>query len=79
MRIKVDENLPVDVADCNHFSNIRAYPPDECCGIIVLRITNQSKPSVLNLLEKLLVLLRKESDMSKCLWIVEEGRVRVRW
>jgi len=118
MRIKVDENLPVDVADnlnkagfnaetvysegiegctdshliavCknekrilitldNHFSNIRAYPPNECCGIIVLRITNQSKPSVLTLLEKLLVLLRKESDMSKSLWIVEEERVRVRW
>jgi predicted nuclease of predicted toxin-antitoxin system len=118
MRIKVDENLPVDVAvffvksglnaetvcsegmgGCtdrnlialcknekrilitldNHFSNIRAYPPNECCGIIVLRIANQSKPSILSLLDKLLVLMRKESDMSNRLWIVEEDRVRVRW
>lgn len=118
MKIKVDENLPVDVADffgnagydvetvysegiegctdrylitaCkkekrvlitldNHFSNIRAYPPNEYCGIIVIRIANQSKPSVLSLVEKLLTLLKKESNMSNCLWIVEEERVRVRW
>ncbi len=118
MKIKLDENLPVDVVDflrnsgydaetvysegiegctdrylitvCkkekrvlitldNHFSNIRAYPPNEYCGIIVLRVENQSKTAILSLVEKLLTLLRKESEMSNRLWIVEEERVRVRW
>jgi len=117
MKVKIDENLPVDMVELfrnagydaetvysegiegcsdkylvtackkeqrvlvtldNHFSNIRAYPPEEYNGIIVLRVTDQSKSRVLRLIDKLLPLLKKAEDLRKRLWIVEEERIRVR-
>jgi predicted nuclease of predicted toxin-antitoxin system len=39
------------------FSNIRAYPPGESAGIIVLRPGNQDKPTVLQTIDRLLPLL----------------------
>jgi predicted nuclease of predicted toxin-antitoxin system len=36
------------------FANIGAYPPEDYCGIIVLRLTNQAKPNVLSILARLL-------------------------
>jgi len=116
MKIKIDENLPVDLverfkkAGCdsetvysegiegcsdkylitvckkeqrvlltldNHFCNIKAYPPEEYCGIVVLRVDDQSKMNVLNLIDKVLPILKKE-DLSGRLWIVEKDRIRVR-
>lgn len=116
MRVKIDENLSVDVAErfrkagfdaetvysegiegcsdvylitvCkkenrvlvtldNHFSNIKAYPPENFSGIVVLRVNNQSQNSILSLLDKVLPVLKRE-DLTARLWIVEEDRIRVR-
>ena len=59
------------------FGDIRRYPPSSFPGMIVLRLTHQSRRAVRSALEKLLLLLRHEALAGK-LWIVEERRVRVR-
>ena len=59
------------------FSNIGAYPPQEHIGIIVLRIRNQGKKSVIDVLSRLLPALRAENP-DRHLWIVEEDSIRVR-
>ena len=59
------------------FADIRAYPPGEYDGLIVLRIPHQDKPSVLALIERLLPLLEHE-PLARHLWIVDERHVRIR-
>jgi predicted nuclease of predicted toxin-antitoxin system len=59
------------------FADIRAYPPDECAGIIVLRLNKQDKISVLKVMGKLLPHL-KVNDADKSLWIVDDSKIRVR-
>lgn len=58
------------------FSNIRAYPPHEHPGIIVLRLDRQDKASVLSAIASALPLLSHE-PLSGHLWIVEADRVRI--
>ncbi len=58
------------------FSNIRAYPPTEHPGIIVLRVQHQDRATVLSVVRSLLPLLASEPLKGK-LWIVEPGRVRI--
>ena len=58
------------------FADIRAYPPDEYAGIIVLRLPVQLRPLVLGLVRRLVPLLQTES-LRGCLWIVGPGRVRI--
>jgi predicted nuclease of predicted toxin-antitoxin system len=116
MAFKVDENLPVELADllrqagydavtvfeqhlegstdsdiasvCQEerrvlvtldtdFADIRAYPPAQFPGLIVLRLRRQDKPHVLEVLERLIPLLSSE-PLEHLLWIVEETRVRIR-
>jgi predicted nuclease of predicted toxin-antitoxin system len=116
MLFKVDENLPVDLAQllselghdtktvkdqllrgandrvllerCDEekrtlvtldidFSDIRAYPPGDHEGIIVLRIGNQSKKHVLQVFKRILPLIAQEPIKGR-LWIVEENAVRIR-
>jgi len=116
MEFKVDENLPVEVADllrqvgydavtvfeqhlegspdsdiasvCQEegralitldtdFADIRAYPPAQFPGLIVLRLHRQDKPHVLKVIERLIPLLSSE-PLEHLLWIVEETRLRVR-
>ena len=116
MKFKIDENLPVEVAEllrqvgydamtvldqhlggetddnigtiCQQegriimtldldFADIRTYPPKEFAGLIVLRLTRQDKWHVLEIVERLLSVLEKESP-EKRLWIVDEQRVRIR-
>jgi predicted nuclease of predicted toxin-antitoxin system len=116
MAFKVDENLPVELADllrqagydavtvfkqhlegstdsdiasvCQEerrvlvtldtdFADIRAYPPAQFPGLIVLRLHRQDKPHVLEVLERLIPLLSSE-PLEHLLWIVEETRVRIR-
>ena len=59
------------------FADIRAYPPPEHPGIIVLRPHRQDRDSVLRLVTGFIPLLEQE-PLAGHLWIVDETRVRVR-
>ena len=116
MKFKVDENLPVEVADllrqadydavtvveqhlggsdnskiasiCQQesrilvtldtdFADIRAYPPEDFSGLLVLCLRRQDKNHVLDVLTRLTEVFPKE-PLDGHLWIVEEERVRIR-
>ena len=59
------------------FSDIRAYPPQDHEGIIVLRVGSQAKEHVLAVFERLLPIIAQEPVKGR-LWIVEENAVRIR-
>ena len=116
MKVKIDENLPLEVADlfrtAGHdattvgderlggrpdatlaslvrreerafvtldldFADIRAYPPEQYAGLVVLRLNHQDKPHVLQVMARLMPVFTLEG-LEGHLWIVEEGRVRIR-
>ena len=59
------------------FSDIRVYPPGDYEGIIVLRLNDQGRASVLQVLGRIIPLLEAESLAGR-LWIVNEHQVRIR-
>ncbi len=59
------------------FADIRAYPPSEYVGIVVLRPVEPSRRQALELVRRVLPVLSAEWTQHR-LWIVEPGRVRVR-
>jgi len=59
------------------FADIRAYPPEDYCGIIVMRLARRDKPRVLEVLGRLLLKLDAEELIGK-LWIVNERTIRIR-
>jgi len=59
------------------FGNIRAYPPEDFHGIIVIRAEDQSKPAILKFVSRIIAALGKDA-VGRTLWIVEENRIRVR-
>ncbi len=59
------------------FADIRAYPPGDFAGLIVLRLQRQDRRSVVRVFTRLLHAL-KERSLAGQLWIVDERRVRVR-
>jgi predicted nuclease of predicted toxin-antitoxin system len=59
------------------FSDIRNYPPAEFPGLVVLRLRQQDKPHVLDVLVRLVQVLDQE-PIEGNLWIVEENRIRIR-
>jgi hypothetical protein len=59
------------------FMDIRRFRPDHYAGIIVLRPHRQSVPRIMALTHGLVSLLGKEPLVGK-LWIVDDGRVRIR-
>jgi len=59
------------------FSDIRAYPPKDYAGIVLLRPHRQSEPQVIQLLEAVLPVFQIESIVG-CLWIVEPSGIRIR-
>lgn len=116
MRFKIDENLPVELANmlgaAGHdavtvtqerlqgspdpeiaavcirehrilvtldldFADIRAYPPLEYPGFIVLRVARQDKHQVTRVFDLALRLIGLETLQNR-LWIVDETRVRIR-
>ncbi|MCP4126201.1 MAG: hypothetical protein GY753_03955 [Gammaproteobacteria bacterium] len=116
MRFKVDENLPIEVAEvlrqagydaftvkgqdlvgspdseisviCQNenravvtldlgFADIRAYPPDQFPGLLVMKLRQQDKAHVLKVLRRIIPMFSSET-LNNRLWIVEEERVRVR-
>jgi predicted nuclease of predicted toxin-antitoxin system len=59
------------------FADIRAYPPQNYSGIIVLRLVDQSRPAVLRVVQRLLPLFAVE-PLAGHLWIVDDSQVRIR-
>jgi hypothetical protein len=116
VKFKVDQNLPVEVAEvlthyghdaatvfdqgmlgaadpdlfkiCQRegrafitfdldFGDIRAYPPKESAGLIVLRLARQDKPYVLDWVGKMAPLLGVE-PVARHLWVIDESGIRIR-
>ena len=59
------------------FANIRAHPPGEHAGIVVLRIKRQDKPTVLVHVRRLAMALARRDPTGE-LWIVDGNRIRFR-
>ncbi len=59
------------------FADIRSYPPAQYFGLIVLRLRQQNKPHVLEILARVIPALSSEL-LTQHLWIVEEDRIRIR-
>jgi predicted nuclease of predicted toxin-antitoxin system len=59
------------------FADIRAYPPADYPGLIVLRLRNQSRPHVLSVMAHVVDLLKHEPVAGR-LWIVSEAGARIR-
>jgi len=59
------------------FSDIRAYPPQEFSGIIVLRVRSQAKQHVLKVFQQIIPIIAIE-PLALHLWIVEETVIRIR-
>lgn len=59
------------------FADIRAYPPTEYEGIVVLRPIEPSRDRILHLLERAMSLLSTDWVPHR-LWIIEPARVRFR-
>lgn len=57
--------------------DIRAYPPVDYHGIVVLRTHDQEIDTILALVRRLVPLLETQS-LAGALWIVDERRVRIR-
>ncbi len=71
-----DEGRILVTADLD-LSDIRAYPPGEAPGYMVLRLPRQGKQAVLDLLAKAIPQLATHPIGGR-LWIVEPNRVRIR-
>ena len=59
------------------FADIQAYPPDQHPGMIVLRIKNQDKPTVVAYVRRIAAALNRRSPIGE-LWIVQKDRIRFR-
>jgi predicted nuclease of predicted toxin-antitoxin system len=116
MKFKIDENLPIEVAELlqqtghdaltvhdqnlvgssdpklaaicqsenrvvvtldTDFADIRAYPPVQFAGLVVLRLKQQDKFYVLPVISRFIRALSTE-ELDGRLWIVEENKIRIR-
>jgi predicted nuclease of predicted toxin-antitoxin system len=59
------------------FADIRAFPPGDYAGIIVLRPSVQTIPTVLRLIGQVIAHLASE-PLAGHLWIVDDNRIRIR-
>lgn len=59
------------------FGDIRAYPPGSHGGILVLRVEDQSPPSVRRAVERLLADVDLD-DLAECVSVFRSGKLRVR-
>lgn len=75
--VKCAEEKRILITLDTDFSNIKAYPPEESQGIIVLRVSTHSKKHILEVFRKTIKSLQKE-PVKQNLWIVEEARIRIR-
>ena len=75
MRICQQENRILVTIDTD-FADIRSYPPRLLPGIMVLRLSRQSKRQAILTLQRTLPYLQQE-PLEHRLWIVEESRIRI--
>jgi predicted nuclease of predicted toxin-antitoxin system len=59
------------------FADIRAYPPEKSCGIIVMRLSRHDKSHTLEVFQRAIDLLSSES-IEQHLWVVEADKIRIR-
>ena len=59
------------------FMDLRRFPPEDYAGIIILRPHRQSIPHLVAMTRRIFGLLNTEQLIGK-LWIVDEGRIRIR-
>jgi predicted nuclease of predicted toxin-antitoxin system len=59
------------------FANIRAYPPAEYAGIVIIRSKKQDKHAVLTLIHRIALVLTNRAPAGE-LWIAEPDRIRFR-
>jgi predicted nuclease of predicted toxin-antitoxin system len=59
------------------FADIRAYPPENYAGIIVLRPAVQTVTAIVSTVGRVVALLASE-PLVGCLWVVDDHRVRIR-
>ena len=74
-RVCALENRIIITLDTD-FADIKAYPPGDHPGIIVLRPRLQNKSTVVGVIERLLRSLQSEDPTGK-LWIVDEHRIEL--
>jgi len=58
------------------FANIRAYPPQDYPGLMILRVRRQDKEYLIDVFRRAIPLIAHE-PLEHRLWIVEEARVRI--
>lgn len=59
------------------FANIIHYPPQQHCGIVVVRINKTSKTKLIQIIKTFIQTL-DENEIFKALIIVEENKFRIR-
>lgn len=59
------------------FADVRAYPPQEFPGFMVLRVRRQDKRHLITVFRRVIPLIEREW-VEHQLWIMEETRVRIR-
>lgn len=59
------------------FADVRIYPPQDYPGIIVIRLTSQTRANMLDCVTRLQVALATTTITGQ-LWIVDENRIRIR-
>jgi predicted nuclease of predicted toxin-antitoxin system len=59
------------------FCSIVNYPPERYSGIIVIRLMDQSRPAVLQVIQDMIAPYLRE-DIAGKLWIVQKDGIRVR-
>lgn len=71
-----EENRVLVTLDLD-FANVQTYPPKSHPGVIVFRSRSQDKSTLIDLLKRLIPVLKRRSAGQE-LWIVERDRIRYR-
>ena len=58
------------------FANIQKYPPTNYPGIIVIRVKQQDKFSLINVFQRFMPIFKTENPANQ-LWIVDEKNIRI--
>ena len=59
------------------FANVLRFPPDRSSGIVVIRVPRNPSLPLLQELVRMFLRTLEQTSISKNLWIVETGRIRI--